>query len=238
VCSVVGSSVHIDMLKRRSTAPLVQLLCCWPTLDEVVKPLPLIAAAVREALQAPAPAMILLEVAFVHSAMFVGGLASPAGSKRTVEQKGCWLCLLLGSCGLSALAGMWSRRLITSVESEVVQYNTLQVVRQAYQLSGNAPMGHVFLPLALVADAAGKCGSAPSMALVILPGTIIGVTVRAGMLAAAVPQGVQDLTLHVQPCNVSWLRAVHVAAGMSKSKQAAVGLMTLGAPQTCHRSST
>lgn len=99
-------------------------------------------------------------------------------------------------------------------------------------------MGHVFLPLALVADAAGKVGCAPSMALVILPGTIIGVTVRTGLLAAAVPQGVQDLTLHMQPCNVSsWLRAVRVAACMIKSKQAAVGVVTLSAPQTCHRSS-
>ena len=44
-------------------------------------PLPLIAVAVGEALQAPAPPMVLSEVAFVHCTILVGGLASPAGSR-------------------------------------------------------------------------------------------------------------------------------------------------------------
>jgi hypothetical protein len=179
----------------------VQLLCCRPTLDEVVIPFPLIAAAIREALQAPAPAMVHSKVAFVNGAIFVGSLASPAGSK-TVEQR------LLA---LPADRQLWTVSIGGHVVAktvhfsskggnEVVQSNTLQVV-QAHQISGNAPMGHVFLPVATVAEAAGKLGCASSMTLVILPGTIIGVTVRAGMLAAAVSQGVQDLTLHMQPCH-------------------------------------
>lgn len=90
----------------------------------------------------------------------------------------------------------------------------MRSVAQASTVLCNTPMGHVFLPLALIADAAGKLGRPSPMPLVILPGAIIGVAVRAGMLAAAVPKGVQDITLHMQPCDAFWVLAEHTFACM------------------------